>query len=108
MPLHLRTVCAQAGGHGIRPTRGSGTTPRGWGLCASVDRVAEAVDPADLLTERLNFTPFTVNLNPAPFRDRTEAIPIRIDVYSPESGATIEFDNIETLGRVSVRPRSAC
>lgn len=82
--------------------RGGGTTPRGWGLYSSVDGFADAIAWADLLTERPNFTHFAINLNQAPFQDLTEAITFRIYVYSPASGATIEFDNFELLGRVSV------
>lgn len=82
--------------------RGGGTAPRGWGLYSSVDGFAEAIAWADLATERPNFTHVALNLNQPQFQDLIGPITFRMYVYSPSNGATVEFDNFELIGRVTV------
>lgn len=84
--------------------RGGGGVPRGYDVRSSVDNFENTLGTADLPTARPTWTPVSIDLSGSDFSNLTTATEFRFYIYSPNSGNSIEFDDIELNGIVATVP----
>ena len=78
--------------------RGGAGTPRGWALRSSVDGFAANIASQDVSTVRPNFSTYSADLSGAEFQNVATPITFRVYIYTPNSGNSIEFDDITLTG----------
>ena len=98
-PLNLSALDFGAG-------RGGASTARGFALYSSVDAFTAPLLSTDVAGLRPTLTPYTVDLTGAAFQGLPVGTPVsfRFYVYSPNAGATLEFDNVSLTGTVVPEP----
>ena len=75
--------------------RGGSTTPRGFALACSLDGYANLLIASDVPTARTTFTNYSFLLDTSLFQGVTGDVFFRMYVYAPNTGASLEFDNIQ-------------
>ncbi len=88
--------------------RGGGATPRTYDIFTSVDGFATSVTggPVELVTARPNFTPISIDLTDAAYQDLS-TITFRVNIFAPNPGQNIDFDNVVVNGTVAAVPEPA-
>jgi hypothetical protein len=87
--------------------RGGAGTPRGYAVRSSADNFGANLATADILTVRPDYTPVTVDLSSAAFQNiqnLTGGLTFRIYSYSPNGGASVDYDNITLNGTAVAVP----
>ena len=82
--------------------RGGESTPGGYAVRTSADNFATTLKTEDIPTQRTEFTAFTVPLTSLP---AGQTVTFRIYVYSPETFASVEFDDITLKGATEPKLR---
>lgn len=81
--------------------RGGSATPRGYDVRSSADSYAVTLGTADLTAQRTTFQSVSVDLTGSEFQNLTSSTQFRIYVYAPNSGLSLDFDNITINGSVA-------
>lgn len=78
--------------------RGGSGTPRGFAIASSADSFTTILLADAVPTVRPTFTSYAVALNDAMFQNLAGDVTFRVYVYTPNSGSSLEFDNIRIAG----------
>lgn len=80
--------------------RGGASTPRGFGIKTSADNYDSNLLTADVPTQRPTWTPYSVDLSGLMYQNLTTPITFRFYVYTPSTGSSLEFDDINFTGTI--------
>ena len=81
--------------------RGGAATPRGYQVRSSADDFASSLGGADLLTQRPDFTPVTIDLSGAAFQNVTGTITFNIYIYGPSTTTVVDWDDLVINGTIA-------
>ena len=81
--------------------RGGAAAPRGYAIRSSLDAYAANIATADVPTVRSTFTSVDIDLTGPSYQNLTSALTMRMYLYTPSLGQSIEFDSITVNGTVA-------